>query len=564
MANQINHTQPPAIIRRILERRGIDNLESQKAFLFPSLSMLPAPELMLNLDAAADLAIDYLLNQKKIIIWGDYDVDGTTGTALLVLFFRVLGLEAIWYIPNRLQEGYGLNLDWFLENQAEIGSEFLLITVDCGTGDSAAIAQIQAMGGEVIVTDHHLIPRDFKPKCLLVNPSQERCGFHHHCLAGVGVAFYLAAAIRKNLKKHSRFRDIYENLNLKELLPFVALGTLSDIVPLTEVNRVLIRAGMEAIRDCKIPGLKTLLRVCEVESSEITSEDVGYLLGPKINAAGRLGESRVVVELFTEANETKTKELASTLLQMNNERKAISDNSLEIALANLSESRVLEDKCILALGNYHKGVAGIVASRLVEYYKVPVLILCDNNKNGLCEPLVGSARSIENVNILDIFKKCSRYLEKFGGHSMAAGLTIMPENCEAFIREFKNKAKLAVTEIDKKPLVQPFDANCTIDELLQDDVMTFYKLLEPFGPKNPQPVFRSSSSLVIDSRTVGNKGSHLSVTFRTRYSKIKGIGFNLGDRLQDVQNNPDRKILFTPTLNRFRGTTSWQLRLISI
>ncbi len=564
MQTQKHSTQIPTLIQNLLSKRGIADHETQKAFLFPSLANLPAPQHMLNLEVGADLAIEYILNKKKIIIWGDYDVDGTTGTSLLVLFFRSLGIETIWHIPNRLVEGYGLNIDWFIDNNTNFGNDFLLITVDCGIGDAAIVEQVQAMGGKVIITDHHLIPENFEPKCVVINPSQSDCGFHDHCLAGAGVAFYLSAAIRKRLSTIKGYEDIYQKINLKDLLPLVALGTLSDIVPLTSVNRILTRAGMEAMSSCKIPGLVALLKSCDIESGEVSSEDVGYLIGPKINAAGRLGESRAVVELFIENDQPKVKRLAGVLLRMNNERKAISDSSLEIVLTNLSKNQIMEEKCIVVAGNYHKGVAGIVASKLVDLHKVPVLVLCDSIDNSSREVLVGSARSIEGVNIIEVFNQSSRYLEKFGGHAMAAGLSLLPENKNDFIQILKRNLKLAMQEVDKIAQLNPADIECTIDELFQHDTIDTYKLLEPFGPLNPQPVFASPRAVVIDSRKVGNNGDHLSVTFRTKYSKIKGIGFNLGDRLEDVQDNPTRKIIFSPTLNRFRGTTSWQVRLLGI
>ncbi len=564
METQKHSTQIPPLIQKLLSKRGIDNRETQKAFLFPSLANLPAPQYMLNLEVGADLAIEYISSKKKIIIWGDYDVDGTTGTSLLVLFFRSLGIGTIWHIPNRLVEGYGLNIDWFIDNNTKFGNDFLLITVDCGIGDAAVVEQVQAMGGEVLITDHHLIPENFEPKCVVINPSQFDCGFHDHCLAGAGVAFYLSAAIRKRLSTKKGYEDIYQKINLKDLLPLVALGTLSDIVPLTNVNRILARAGMEVMSSCKIPGLVALLKSCDIESGEVSSEDVGYLIGPKINAAGRLGESRAVVELFIEDDPTKAKRLAEVLLRMNNERKAISDSSLEIALTSLSKNQIMEEKCIVVAGDYHKGVAGIVASKLVDLFKVPVLVLCDSNDNSSHELIVGSARSIEGVNILEVFNHSSRYLEKYGGHAMAAGLSVLPQNKNGFIEILKRNLQLAMEEVNKVSHLNPADVECSIDELFQADTMRFYKLLEPFGPQNPQPVFASPRAVVIDSRKVGNNGDHLSVTFRTKYSKMKGIGFNLGDQLEEVQDNPTRKIIFTPTLNRFRGTTSWQVRLLNI
>lgn len=554
----------PDILSKLLTARGIEGKLNQNKFLYPSLSDLPSPDLMFNLKEAALLAVEFITKKKKIIIWGDYDVDGTTGTALLVLFFRLLDVEVLWHIPNRLNEGYGLNTDWFLENIGTTGTDFLLITVDCGVSDNTVVDEIISMGGRVIVTDHHTLPENFNPSSIVVNPSNPQCGFNKFCLAGVGVAFYLAAAIRKTLSGSADYREIYDKINLKSFLPLVALGTISDIVDLTPVNRILVRAGLEAMNDSKFEGLNQLLESCEIPAGDITSEDVGFVIGPKINAAGRLGDSKIVVCLLTEEKAKKAKLLAKKLLEMNLKRRSITEESLETALTLTSMSMISEDKCIIVIGNIHKGVAGIVASRLVDMHKVPVVILANPEVPGDGELAVGSARSIDGINIIEIIRGCSEYLEKSGGHAMAAGLSLKHRNIDMFKSMFKTLVKQSICGSSIKKPSASHDIECHVDDIMNDQSLSCFKLLEPFGPKNPQPVFLAKQSTVIDSNRIGRSNEHLSVSVRTKYSKAKGIGFNLGGRVDEIQSEPRRNILFTPTKNRFRGTTNWQLRIIDI
>jgi len=556
-------TQLPQIIENILVDRGLRDWQSQKEFLYPSLKDLPDPEQMLQLQTGARLIREYVERRSPIIIWGDYDVDGTTGTALLLLFLRWIGIEADWHIPNRLEEGYGLNSDWFIARREQLVRGFLLITVDCGISDAHVIEHIQSLGGEVIVTDHHQVPEDGMPQCIVINPSQAACGFNTYKLAGVGVAFYLAAALRKELSARDRFQKIYQQINLKDLLPLVALGTISDIVELTKINRILVRAGLEHMQKCKITGLQALLKFAGVEDEMVTSEDIGYLIGPKINAAGRLGKSRAVVELLVEPNWQKACALARKLISLNEQRKVISADSLDLALTNISKTELSEKRCLVLRGAFHKGVAGIVASSLVEQYQVPVILVCenDNQANGV---LTGSARSVDSINILSLIQGCKKYLEKFGGHFSAAGLTIKPENFSMFKHCIEQKVKNQRSDSHRIIVESPYDLNQPIDTLLQQDILKYYNLLEPFGPENPQPVFKVSKTVVLDAKSVGKNRSHLNVILRGKFSKVRGIGFSLGEKLNELQREPERDIVFTITRNRVRGTTSYQLRIVDI
>lgn len=557
----------PPVFHEFLKSRGIAGDKAAQKFLYPSLADLPKPELMLNLQAAAQLAVEYMVSGKQIIIWGDYDVDGTTGTALLVNFFRELGTSVRWHIPDRMHEGYGLNEQWFIDKKnINLATDFLLITVDCGISNAEQIEIIKRIGGKVIVTDHHSLPDQDLPDCLVLNPSQPLCGFHGEHLAGVGVAFYLAAGIRAELSRQTIANSSINSLRqlkLKKYLGFVALGTIADVVSLTPTNRILVRAGLEVLLEPQFVGLHELLVSCEIVGGDITSEDIGYLIGPKINAAGRLGESRTVVELLTVADRQKAKRLAQRLTALNDERKRISSDNLETALASVSISMIEQDKSVVVKGDLHQGVAGIVASRLVDMFRVPAIVFAIKSDPDGQISFVGSARSVVGVDVVALLSRCSQWIDRFGGHEMAAGLTVRADNIEKFTRHF---LAIAAKAMGEKKIVPKklYDISCSSEMIMDRDHLRCLQLLEPFGPGNPQPIFQDSAATILDSRTVGRDSEHLQVTIRGKSANLKGIGFGLGKFVEDIQRQPRRTMLYTPTRNRFRGSVSWQVRVIAI
>lgn len=559
-----NKLQIPPVFRDFLKKRGIEGDDALGRFLFPRLADLPKPEKMQNLVDAARLVVEYMTCGKQILIWGDYDVDGTTGTALLVNFFRECGVAVSWHIPNRLFEGYGLNIEWFQRHRtSSLSGDFLLITVDCGISNEYEISRIKEMGGTVIVTDHHNLPEHGLPQCIILNPSIPTCGFHGKQLAGVGVAFYLAAGIRVELTHKQPFDKVAKNINLKQYLAFVALGTIADVVDLTDINRILVRAGLEALGCTNFPGLQEILVSCGIDKGEIVSEDIGYLIGPKINAAGRLGESELVVTLLTERDQIQAKRLATQLTALNDERKRISADNLETTLAKISITQVDQNKCVLAKGSLHQGVVGIVASKLVEVYGFPALVFAEKELLDKTFVYVGSARSIEGISIVEMLKACAKWIERFGGHEMAAGLTVTAGNFAGFSARFSAiaKEKWQDHQVTKK---KRYDIECSVENLMSDDYLAFMKLLEPFGPGNLQPIFKDSRARIVDSRVVGKTSEHLHLTIRGKFANLKGIGFSLGNRINEVQKVSERIMIYTPTINRFRGNVSWQVRVIDV
>jgi single-stranded-DNA-specific exonuclease len=554
----------PEICRKLLALKGLREDQEIADFLYPKLKDLPKPDLMKGLSDAARLVVEYMENGLQIVIWGDYDVDGTTSTGLLVNFFRELGVEVQYHIPNRLTEGYGLNTEWLSENRSNFTSKrFLLITVDCGIANKEEVLQIQKLGGEIIVTDHHSIPISGLPDCIIVNPSQVDCGFHQEKLAGVGVAFYLAAGVRSELSNSPKYSNIASEVNLKKYLAFVALGTVADLVHLTNTNRILVRAGLESLTETPFTGLSSLLDSCELCGDQITSEDIGFLIGPKINAAGRLGNSEIAIKLFTAKSAADAKKAVNSLENLNSERKTICEDDLEMALSVCSRSSIVQSFSCICSGDFHLGVAGIVASRLVEEFRVPSIVFAEYPSPSGAVYLKGSARSIEGISIIDALNDCSYLIVKFGGHDMAAGLTILQQDLDEFRRELSKSLKRQRAEMtDKKSIAAAFETS--VDQVMDIKTLECLNCFEPYGPGNDAPIFRDRYSKVIQARTVGKLNSHLNIVVRGEYSNYKGIGFNLGDKISAVQENPERTIYFVPTKNRYRGTVSWQLRVVDL
>ena len=554
----------PELCRRLLKAKGLVGEQEINEFLYPKLKDLPKPALMKGLTAAAMLVADYVESGHQIVVWGDYDVDGTTSTGLLVNFFKELGIEVKYHIPNRLTEGYGLGSDWFSSAIKNFTSKrFLLITVDCGISNSQEIEVVKKMGGDVIVTDHHSIPLSGIPDCHVLNPSQDDCGFNGDKLAGVGVAFYLAAGIRSELLQSKRYGKRATAINLKNYLAFVALGTVADLVEITKTNRILIKAGLESLLETPFAGLSALLTSCGLFGDQITSEDIGFLLGPKINAAGRLGRSDIAIELFISKNPELAKKGAEKLERLNLKRKSICEDDFEQASYKSSKTVTEEAFCCICSGRYHLGVAGIVASRLVEEFKVPAIVFAESTDKFGLQTLKGSVRSVEGISVIDALNSCSEYIVKFGGHDMAAGLTVLPENFKTFSERWSKSLKVQrdISE-NRQKFISPIETS--VDDVMNRDTLEYLNKFEPFGPGNIAPVFKDKHSRVIQAKTVGKSNAHLNVVVRGEYSNYKGIGFNLGNKISYVQESPERTIYFVPTKNRYRGTVSWQLRIIDM
>ncbi|MDY6855520.1 MAG: single-stranded-DNA-specific exonuclease RecJ [Thermodesulfobacteriota bacterium] len=540
------------LISQILINRGIEETDSAHRFLYPGLSQLHPPFMMKDIKKALHRLIHAIKTKEKIIIYGDYDVDGITSVAVLLTFLRNLGANASFYIPHRLSEGYGLNAN-AMESIIRLGAK-LLITVDCGINDIEEVSLAQREGLDVIITDHHEVPDILPPACAILNPKQKDCGFPYKSLAGVGIAFNLIIALRTRLRemgfwKHKRIP------NLKEYLDLVALGTIADVVPLTDENRIIVKFGLEQLTYSTRPGIIALKEVSELKNTIITPWMVGYRLAPRLNAAGRLSRADEGVRLLTTQDLKEAEGIARVLDIENTKRQQIEDQILKDAkeMIKKDESLLLKRTITLASCNWHPGIMGIVASRLVEeYYKPTVMISLDNAVGK------GSARSIEGFHLYEGIRECAHLLKAFGGHKYAAGLTIDEKNIPAFRDLFEKIVKNTLSEDDFTPKIS-IDAEITIKELTEG-LLEELEILAPFGPSNPEPTFSSSLLYVLNSNIVGNE--HLKLRLKQDGCVCDAIGFYMGKNT--VLPRQYIKAAFSSQINNWQGIKTIQMKLKDI
>lgn len=550
------------LILRMLKKRGVESEGQIKKFLEPQLKDLPGPALMQDLEKAAAIIGNNIIKSCPILVWGDYDVDGTTATALLLLFLKAVGHEKVdYYIPNRLKEGYGLQEESLerISNTTKTGNGRVLITVDNGISAHAAVDKAKKLGFKVVITDHHTPPENRVNADSILNPRQATCAFPGKNLSGVGVAFYLAIGIRSYLQKNNYFKSAHSTPNLKQFLGLVAVGTVADMVELDETNRMLVRAGLESIAEDTNPGISALCLKTNLDKTLLRSEDIAFQIAPKINAAGRLGYADNAVSLLTCKSFTEAEKWSSALIRNNEERKIITLANVSDAQHEITKDPDKYNTSLVIAGDFHIGVAGIVASNLVEQSNKPCVVLCEQG-SGVYK---GSARSVLGVNLYTALSECQEVLIGFGGHAMAAGMSLKVEDFSRFQKLFDiavHKQCCELTDVEEKDL----EEKVSVQELFNESVLSQLLLLEPHGIGNPQPVFRDPSVSFKDIRRIGKDKSHLRVTINNGTSAISGIGFGLGELSERCKSADDKGILYSPSLNFFRGKRSWQARVIDV
>ncbi len=537
---------PPAIVK-ILLNRGFDSPEAVEKFLNPQLSDLHDPFLLHGMDKAMERVTKALLANERIIIYGDYDVDGITATSLLYIIFNKLGAQVDYFLPNRLVEGYGLSVDGI--DEARKKGVDLIITVDTGINAVDEVAYANSQGIDVIITDHHE-PREILPEAVaIINPKQEQCQFNEE-LSGVGVAFKFAQAVYKSLGQNEA--DLYEHLDL------VALGTAADIVPLVGENRVLTRFGIPQISRTTKPGLKSLTFVSGLMGKDISTGQVVFVLAPRINAIGRLGDAKEAIRLLSTRDEKVAQEVARKLDDDNRKRKRIDEETLNEALAQLEEIADLEnDKAIVLAGEgWHLGVIGIVASRIVERYHLPTVMI--SLKDGIGK---GSARSIPGFHLCEALNKCEDLLLQYGGHKYAAGLSIESKNVEEFRKKFIEVSNSELTADDIQPKLK-IDMELELSEVT-DNFMELLEKFAPFGPQNMRPVFLTRNCEIVGRPSVvGN--NHLRMRVRKGSTVIDVIGFGFGDMLSQISTGSLVDSVYTLEYNTYNNVTRVQMRIKDI
>jgi len=508
------------VLGRVLAGRGIDQGELALSFLSPKLAQLPDPAHLLDMGVAVERLLQAIENNEKIAIFGDYDVDGACATAVLVRFFRSIGLEALLYIPDRMVEGYGPNAD-AMDSLKEMGAD-VVITVDCGSVAFEPIAHAAEIGLDVIVTDHHQTKPE-KPACLaLINPNRVDETSECTMLSGAGVAFYLVLALTRALRAKKFFTEELKEPDNRSLLDLVAVATICDMVPLTGPNRVLVQQGLRGLAMRQNFGLAALVDVAEVEEKP-TAYHVGFVIGPRINAGGRVAECDLGAKLLSTENPAEAREIAERLQLLNEERKEIEAAVLDEALIQ-AEKVFTEDTSALVLAGegWHAGVIGIVASRVKERYHRPTIIIAIDGED--CK---GSGRSVAGVDLGKAIVECSDLLTKGGGHKMAAGLSMQKENIAAFTEKLNSIVKKQA-EVSENDIFQP---RLSVDGFvmpaaLNSEFMQELDKLEPYGSGHAEPRFVLNAVHLNFARAVGAEQNHVQIAIETVGGKtLKGIVF---------------------------------------
>ena len=509
----------PELLSRILLKRGIDSFEKAKTYFRPNLEELHDPYLMRDMDIAVDRLLAALEKGEKILIYGDYDVDGVSGASLLYLALsRLVGPKISYYIPDRMTEGYGLsNRGIDLAHQEGVS---LIVTVDCGVTAIAEIGYANQLGIDVIVCDHHQPGDALPPAVAVLDPKRPDCLYPFKELAGVGVGFKFLQGLYQKLG--------LPEAELDEYLDIVAIGSCADIVPLVDENRIFVRHGLDRINYNPRYGVKALLESAGVDKRELTVGLIVFIIAPRINAVGRMGDARRAVQLFTARSLQEARTLAKELERENRNRRNVDETTFKEAL-EIVETRLdpINDYAfVLYRRDWHPGVIGIVASRIVERYYRPTIMISIVDGIGK-----GSARSIANFNIYEAIKECSHLLTGFGGHKYAAGLTINEDRIPEFVACFKQVAQQKLQPEDLIPQMQ-IDCEAQLNHF-DDRFIRLLKLMGPFGPMNMRPVFVSRNVRVVGEPTVvGN--NHLKMRLEQNGVQFDAIGFNLADHLDLV------------------------------
>ncbi|HEY2989306.1 MAG TPA: single-stranded-DNA-specific exonuclease RecJ [Candidatus Binatia bacterium] len=545
--SQALQVQP--LIARLLAHRGLTEPDAARRFLSCSLRAdLPSPFLMTGMKAAAERLAAAVTSGELICVWGDYDVDGTTGTATLVCFLREIGCNAIYYIPHRIDEGYGLNAQGIQQLHAQ--GVRVVVSVDCGVSNYKEIELAQSLGIDVVVVDHHQPPEILPPALAILNPHQPACSFPDKGLCGAGLAFYLVIGLRAKLRDGGRFAGSAVP-DIRRCLDVVTLGTIADMVPLKGANRVLSRRGLEVLGGSTRPGILALKQVAGLQAGEMTAGQVGFRLGPRINAAGRMDAALKVVQMLTTDSADEALRIAQELDGHNRERQTTEAKVLKEALEQAGAE--IGDRYSLVLGHegWHPGVLGIVASRIVERFHRPTVVVGFQEGVGK-----GSARGIRGFHMVEAFRRCADCLEKFGGHEYAAGLTIMQEKFASFAERFEATARAALAPEHLTPVI---DVDAELDfSILGIELLRQISALEPFGIGNPEPVFVTRGVEICERKAI-NGGSRFKLRHAAR--TFGAVAFGLEERWPEA---PQSKIdiVYRLNENEWNGTYALELRLL--
>ncbi len=532
------------LLAKILSARGMTDGAAARAMLYPDGCRPHDPMLLRDMDKAVARIQAAMDAGELMAVYGDYDVDGITSTCLLTEFFRSRGGRVLPYIPDRLEEGYGLNYE-AIDHLTQEGVT-LIVTVDCGITAVDEVTYAKQHGIDVVITDHHACKEILPPAVAVVDPHHPHCPYPFKGLAGVGVALKVALAVARPWEREEVF-DRFCDL--------AAIGTVADVMPMTGENRLLVQAGLKYLNPARRLGLLQLIRSAGLEEKAVTAVTVGYTLAPRINASGRMGRARVALELLLTRDESRAEELAEELCTLNRERQGIEGDIFNQCVEQL-EADPQSGVILLADQNWHQGVVGIVASRLAEKFACPTFMICLDQGVGK-----GSCRSWGGINLFQLLQQSAHLLENFGGHALAAGFTVKEENIPALARALR----LGVAQLSQGqelPSILEVDAAVTPELLTLEDVESL-ELLEPCGTGNPRPVLVLTGAQVQSMTQVG-RGRHLKMRLESKGQIIEAIFFSADGAQLGVHPGCRIDAAFYPNINEFRGLRSVQLQLVDL
>lgn len=539
LAEQLQVSLP---IAKLLLIRGISEKNEARKFLHPGREGIHSPFLLKGMEAAVSIIFNSIEKGENICIYGDYDVDGVTATSLLYLYLQDLGVKISYYLPNRHEEGYGLNAE-AIQKIADSGTN-LIITVDTGISAVEEVKLAKELGMKIIVTDHHECQEIIPEADALIDPKQPGDHYPFSGIAGVGVAFKLICALSERLQKGDPFR----------LLELVAIGTVSDLMPLVDENRIFVKEGLQKMKTPELHGTVALMEVASISPDSVSSSTIGFQIGPRINAAGRMGDASRAVELFLAREKTKAKEMAEILQAENAKRQDAENSIIEEVLAQISLQKLEEDKVLVVAGeNWQQGVVGIVASRILERYYRPIILLSIQG-----DLATGSGRSVEGFNLFEALQSCKELFVKFGGHEMAAGMTLPKDKISEFRERLNRYSEAVLTEeilIPKEEVdfvMEPAEMKTALIEEMT--------LLAPFGIGNPEPRIMIESPLS-DITRMGNEKQHLRLGFAKEDAYIEGVAFKHGWMAETLSSGFPVLATGSLQINEWRGIRKPQILL---
>jgi len=552
--------QVPPVVAQLLIGRGINDPQTAREFLDAKLSGLRDPGELPGVQPAAELVYKAARDGQNVTIYGDYDADGITGSAILYRCLKLIGAQVNYYVPNRIDEGYGLNCD-AIDKLADLKTE-LIITVDCGIASVREVAHAKSRGLQVVITDHHEMANELPAADVLVHPRLPGHNYPFGQLCGAGVALKLAWAL---CQLHSESKKVNERLKsyLLSAVGLAAIGTVADVVPLLDENRLLVRHGLNCLREFPVPGVKALMKITGLhEKPQLASDDIGFTLAPRLNAAGRLGQAQLAIELLTTDSNERATALADYLHQLNDSRSSLERSVQLQATKQVKDLFDPNDPALVLAGRgWHPGIIGIVAGRLAEKYNRPVVMIAQDESG--VKPGVGSCRSANGLNLHDALIACDHVLLGHGGHAAAAGLQIDDAQVDAFRELFFEYVESNVKEADRKPEIV-IDAEAPFSQLTRTIVQQI-DLLGPFGQGNPRPLMcASGAKLATPPKRIGGGQRHLSIHLEHHGVKIRGVAFGHGDWAEELESEPGPlDIAYHPVINTFRGRSNVELQLVA-